>query len=147
VAAEHHIGTPTYFGQSLRALRSIEGKSQREWATAAGMDPSVLSRYEKGELGPPPRQTLIGWMESWTIPYDRQDDLMIAAGYLPEIGPTLSTDERGLLTSALRELLVRPGTPADETGFMAALRRLLKGKLPDLDTSPKMAALRARAGR
>src|SRR5687768_9791325 len=97
------LGSPSYFGEFLRKLR-VNRASQQEWVRTAGIDPSVLSRIERGEQLPPPRHLLVQWAHAWELPAADIVDLMVAAGYLPVIRGPLVEEDRKVLMGAMREL-------------------------------------------
>lgn len=108
------------FGQSLRIAR--KDFSQSEWGSAAGIDPSVLSRIEVGKQGLPDRQILVNWMRKWSLSAEERDNMMMDAGYLPELEEDLLTEvDRTIIKAAIRELL----SPNAPTGFIDIAKQRL----------------------
>lgn len=100
------IGSQDYFGECLRLLRKALKKTPEEWGRAIGKNADFIHELEfgKGEL--PTKEQLIQFAQSWEIPKDMVDDLVIAAGYVPDLEFSFSDpDAPGILTRAIRELL------------------------------------------
>lgn len=110
-------------GAELRVMRAKHRKSQAEWASAAAIDASVLSRAETGKYFPP-RDKYLQWTETWGLDPLDEDDLLISAGYVPRIPSRYENDPIFLKVylGAIQEVFCRR-TPI---GFIEMLHRLLE---------------------
>ena len=130
---EPDIGDPKEFGRQLRLLRISHGAAQEDWAKAIERpnSSSMLSRLERGEQRPPERVELILWGRTWGLNPQELDELLVAAGYLPDFGVRFSRENRQVLVGALRALK----TESEEAGlasggFISMLRGLLRREQP-----------------
>lgn len=71
------------FGSLLRKFRKELGIPQKELAHIIGLDPSYLSRIEKGERTPPERSVVIEIANALELNEEKTDQLLIAAGHTP----------------------------------------------------------------
>ena len=108
------------FGQALKEIRRDAGVTQRELATAVGVDFSYISKIENDRMPPPAADTIVRICEVLGIP---PDDLLAMTGKMPTAvkeaiseNPaaqqflreaqtmTLTDDEWGALTRELKKL-------------------------------------------
>ena len=71
------------FAALLRRYRDRAGLSCNELARAVGVDPSYISRLERGEREPPRRRVIERLAEVLKLPLEDQDRLLVSAGYAP----------------------------------------------------------------
>ena len=71
------------FAALLRRYRDRAGLSCNELARAVGVDPSYISRLERGEREPPRRRVIERLAEAFKLPLEDQDRLLVSAGYAP----------------------------------------------------------------
>lgn len=67
----------------LNALRERRGLSMNELARAVGVDPSYISRLERGEREPPRRRVVEALGQVLQLGIDEQDRLLVSAGFAP----------------------------------------------------------------
>ena len=108
------------FGQTLKEIRRSKSITQRELATAVGVDFSYISKVENDRMPPPAADTIVKICEKLDVP---PDTLLAITGKLPTpikeaIGEnpaaqqflreaqtmTLTDDEWGTLTQQLKKL-------------------------------------------
>jgi transcriptional regulator with XRE-family HTH domain len=117
------IGSPAYFGRCLQRLRLHYEASQEDWAARLGLNASVFSRLERGEHPVPKRGELLAWSRLLPILPEEHDDLVLAAGYIPETDfedRSLTSMERQVFVGAMRELL-KKSEPGDAAGKFGKL--------------------------
>src|SRR5579875_575875 len=71
------------FTTLLRYYRDRAGLSCNELARAVGVDPSYVSRLERGEREPPRRPIVERLAASLDLSLEDQDRLLVTAGYAP----------------------------------------------------------------
>jgi transcriptional regulator with XRE-family HTH domain len=71
------------FGSLLRRYRDRAGMSCNELARAVAVDPSYISRLERGEREPPRRPVVERLASSLQLGLEDQDRLLVTAGYAP----------------------------------------------------------------
>ena len=71
------------FGTLLRRYRDRAGLSCNELARAVAVDPSYISRLERGEREPPRRPVVERLASALQLGLDDQDRLLVTAGYAP----------------------------------------------------------------
>ncbi len=71
------------FSTLLRRYRDRAGMSCNELARAVGIDPSYVSRLERGEREPPRRPVVERVTEVLHLELEDQDRLLVSAGYAP----------------------------------------------------------------
>src|SRR3954454_660922 len=71
------------FSTLLRAFRERMGLSCNELERAVGVEPSYISRLERGEREPPRRRVVEGLAVALQLGLDEQDRLLVSAGYAP----------------------------------------------------------------
>jgi transcriptional regulator with XRE-family HTH domain len=71
------------FATLLRYYRDQAGLSCNELARAVGVDPSYVSRLERGEREPPRRPIVERMAASLQLALEDQDRLLVTAGYAP----------------------------------------------------------------
>ncbi len=98
-------------GQRLRAMREVKGWDQRTLARRAGVDPSVISRLERGVQGDVRASVLVALARTLATPVD---SLLSASG--EETHPELVRE----LDAALRALA---GISPDHQRQVAAMLR------------------------
>jgi transcriptional regulator with XRE-family HTH domain len=118
------LGSAKLVGTVLRINRSMHNKSQEERAELAGVHPSLISRIELGKQIPS-RLALADLLNKWNLPEAQRDEMMIYAGYIPEL-EGLSIADIPILVGALRELL----RPAAHQGYIKMLQDQI-ARLPD----------------
>ena len=74
---------PEDFGTLLRRYRDRAGLSCNELARAVAVDPSYISRLERGEREPPRRPVVERLASALQLGLDDQDRLLVTAGYAP----------------------------------------------------------------
>ena len=108
------------FGQVLKISRRSKGITQRELASAVGVDYSYISKVENNRMPPPAADTIVKICEKLGIPPDKLlamtrkmptpvkeaiSENPIAQQFLREAqSMTLTDDEWGTLTQQLRKL-------------------------------------------
>jgi transcriptional regulator with XRE-family HTH domain len=71
------------FATLLRFYRDRAGMSCNELARAVAVDPSYISRLERGEREPPRRPIVERLANSLRLAVEDQDRLLVTAGYAP----------------------------------------------------------------
>jgi transcriptional regulator with XRE-family HTH domain len=71
------------FATLLRYYRDRASLSCNELARAVGVDPSYISRLERGEREPPRRPIVERLASSLRLSLEDQDRLLVTAGYAP----------------------------------------------------------------
>ena len=71
------------FGTLLRGFREGARLSCNELARIVAVDPSYISRLERGEREPPRRPVVERLAAALQLPLDEQDQLLVSAGYAP----------------------------------------------------------------
>src|SRR5215210_7356880 len=71
------------FPTLLRYYRDRAGLSCNELARGVGVDPSYISRLERGEREPPRRPVVERLSATLKLALDDQDRLLVSAGYAP----------------------------------------------------------------
>src|SRR5581483_7435493 len=71
------------FATLLRRFRERADFSCNELARAVGVDPSYISRLERGEREPPRRPVVERLATALRLDVDDQDRLLVSAGYTP----------------------------------------------------------------
>jgi transcriptional regulator with XRE-family HTH domain len=71
------------FGALLRRYRDRSGLSCNELARAVAVDPSYISRLERGEREPPRRPVVERLASALRLSLEDQDRLLVTAGYAP----------------------------------------------------------------
>ena len=71
------------FATLLRFYRDRAGMSCNELARAVAVDPSYISRLERGEREPPRRPIVERLASSLRLAVEDQDRLLVTAGYAP----------------------------------------------------------------
>lgn len=74
---------PDDFGTLLRRYRDRAGLSCNELARAVAVDPSYISRLERGEREPPRRPVVERLASALQLGLEDQDRLLVTAGYAP----------------------------------------------------------------
>ena len=114
------IGSPEYFGEVFRLGTSNQIRD--EWgitdpirvrglvAAKLGIFPEEVEALEQGELGIPTREQLVEWNRRLNLAEDINDDILLSAGYIPDV-PDLSslslTQRQVLLQRAIAEVVKR----------------------------------------
>ena len=73
------------FSNLLRQLRTLAGLSQRQLASASGIDRTAISQLENGRRPAPARDKVIALAAALRLPSSQTDQLLEAAGYEPEV--------------------------------------------------------------
>ena len=71
------------FATLLRRYRERAELSCNELARAVSVDPSYISRLERGEREPPRRRVVEALASALRLALDEQDCLLVSAGYAP----------------------------------------------------------------
>lgn len=71
------------FGRLLRAFRERARLSCNELARVVAVDPSYISRLERGEREPPRRPVVERLAAALQLSTEDQDRLLVSAGYAP----------------------------------------------------------------
>lgn len=100
------------FGSLLQQLRQRARQSGNALAKAAGIDPSYLSRIERGERDPPRRELIQSLIQELRLPPADADALLVAGGHLPEAIRRLDALDPTLLLVA--DILADATIPAGE---------------------------------
>lgn len=79
------------FGARLARLREARGLAQNQLARMAGLDPSSVSRIEKGERGVS-REVVDRIAEALDLTAAQRVELLQAAGYLPSVVASLLSE-------------------------------------------------------
>ncbi len=98
----------TFFGQLLKRYREAAQLSQSRLAQRAGFDHSYVSRLESGRRAPT-REAILRLAEALELTPAERDNLLAAAGFLPERAEHLFGHEPVL--GELVELLQRSDMP------------------------------------
>jgi transcriptional regulator with XRE-family HTH domain len=99
------------FSNVLYEARTAAGLSCNELARVVEVDPSYISRIERVEREAPPRQTIKTWLLRWNnLPADTRVDLMLSAGYLPELSVPPTPQELAELNNGIVRLSQRAQT-------------------------------------
>ena len=119
------------FGALLRQYRERARVSCNELARGIGVDPSYVSRLERGEREPPRRRVIAAFAEALALEGAERAALFSRAGYWPDdLAPLRTLADRlerqarlhATLAAHLRALL--PPEPSEEaTARVAATRR------------------------
>ena len=72
------------FPDLLRKYRERAGLSQNALADRTGKDPGTVNRLESGKRAPVNRETLLTLADALRLTAEEQDDLLAAAGHLPD---------------------------------------------------------------
>ncbi|MBX5491747.1 MAG: helix-turn-helix domain-containing protein [Chloroflexi bacterium] len=100
------------FGSLLRRLREAAGLSCNELARLVAVDPSYISRLERGEREPPRRLVVERLADALGLSPIERDRLLVSAGYSPGAIRALGGWDPTL--HAVAELLADPQLPARE---------------------------------
>ncbi len=92
----------TSFGSLLKLLRLSIGISQRQLAASIGLNPSHLSRVERGQKNPPKRETIGKICKVLGLSQEQRQQLYEAAGYLAPQTKSKETSEVPGFHSPLR---------------------------------------------
>jgi len=114
------------FGEMLRRFRRSTGFTQARLAQLVGLDPSYISRIERGEREAPSREKVTEVASALKLNADQASRLLLSAGYAPLIvertsiaDPTLS-----LVADILGDSRVLP----DEIELLRQYLRLLDSR-------------------
>jgi transcriptional regulator with XRE-family HTH domain len=111
------------FATLLRAFRERRGLSCNELARAVGVDPSYISRLERGEREPPRRRVVEGLALALQLGLDEQDRLLVSAGYAPATVALLGEWDATL--QAVADVLVDRAIPPQEMDSFKKVVQLL----------------------
>ena len=75
--------TPTSFGATLSRFRKRAGRSFNDLAREVGVDPSYLTRLERGEREPPRHHVVEDICRALKISVPERNELLVSAGYAP----------------------------------------------------------------
>jgi len=110
------------FGNALKHYRELARVSQSKLAERAGFDHSYVSRLESGARTPT-REAVIQLADALGLDTKARDDLLAAAGFLPQEVSSLLTSEPEL--SELLHLLHNEAIPEPVRKIMREQLRLL----------------------
>jgi transcriptional regulator with XRE-family HTH domain len=111
------------FATLLHAFRERLGLSCNELARAVGVDPSYISRLERGEREPPRRRVVEGLALALQLALDEQDRLLVSAGYAPATVALLGEWDATL--QAVADVLVDRAIPPQEIDSFRKVVQLL----------------------
>ena len=111
------------FAALLRRYRDRAGVSCNELARAVGVDPSYISRLERGEREPPRRRVVEALASALDLALDDQDRLLVSAGYAPATVAVLGRWDSTLQVVA--DVLVDSRIPSDELDNFREVIRLV----------------------
>ncbi|HLI28154.1 MAG TPA: helix-turn-helix transcriptional regulator [Chloroflexota bacterium] len=104
------------FARLLRQFRERAGLSCNELARLVAVDPSYISRLERGEREPPRRLVVERLAAVLALPPFERDRLLVSAGYTPASIEALGGWDATL--QAVAEVLADPRVPtADRQAF------------------------------
>ena len=111
---------PDGFGPSLRALREARGLIRKRLAELAEIDPSTITRLERGERGPS-REAVDRLARALTATPEEHNHLLAASGFLTEEAAAL-LDEPELIQ--LSTVLADPSLTAEDRRTLLTYVRL-----------------------
>lgn len=88
------------FGTRLRAYREKAGLSQNALGRASGLNPATINRFESGQRSPDTRSSVEQICAALELSAPECDDLLAAAGYLPDIYSVVPPSDPTLLAVA-----------------------------------------------
>lgn len=80
----------------LRRKREATGLSQNALAESAGRDPGTINRLESGKRAPVNRELVEDLALALGLPPEERDELLAAAGHLPEVYRRVGLDDPDL---------------------------------------------------
>jgi transcriptional regulator with XRE-family HTH domain len=114
---------PDDFPILLRAYRERRGWSCNELARAVGVDPSYVSRLERGEREPPRHRVVVALVDALQLDLAEADGLLVSAGYAPATVALLGAWDPTL--EAVARVLVDPAlSAADRAAFRDVVGRI-----------------------
>jgi transcriptional regulator with XRE-family HTH domain len=114
------------FAALLRRYRDRARLSCNELARAVGVDPSYISRLERGEREPPRRRVIERLAEVLKLPLEDQDRLLVSAGYAPATVAVLGRWDATLQEVA--DVLVDARIPSNELEDFREVIRLVASR-------------------
>jgi transcriptional regulator with XRE-family HTH domain len=111
------------FATLLRSFRERTKLSCNELARTVGVDPSYISRLERGEREPPRRRVVEGLATALQLGLDDQDRLLVSAGYAPATVALLGQWDATL--QAVADVLVDRAIPPQEMDSFRQVVQLL----------------------
>jgi transcriptional regulator with XRE-family HTH domain len=72
------------FAELLGQYRTMAQLSCNQLGRAVGVDPSYISRLERGEREPPRRAVVLALARALDLPVEQADGLLAVAGYAPD---------------------------------------------------------------
>src|SRR3954470_20954411 len=111
------------FAALLRGFRERARLSCNELARAVGVDPSYISRLERGEREPPRRRVVESLAQALQLGLDEQDRLLVSAGYAPATVALLGEWDATL--QAVADVLVDRAIPPQEMDSFRQVVQLL----------------------
>ncbi|WP_275999315.1 helix-turn-helix domain-containing protein [Aneurinibacillus migulanus] len=126
----------TNFGQFLRNLRNKKDMTVNQLAMYSGVSAAAISRIENGKRGVPKPETIRKIAEALKVPYE---ELMEAAGYLPEENPS-SSQKQSLLNDPELNIAFYDGYDELSPEEQEAVKEIVKNTI---ETFKKMKAERA----
>jgi transcriptional regulator with XRE-family HTH domain len=114
------------FAALLRRYRERADLSCNELARAVGVDPSYISRLERGEREPPRRRVVDGLAAALRLDLVDQDCLLVSAGYAPATVAVLGHWDSTL--QAVADVLTDEGIPQEELDRFRQVIQLLSDR-------------------
>ena len=115
------------FGRLLQQHRVQADLSCNALARAAGVDPSYISRLERGDREPPRQHVALRICQALALDTPAADRLLVAGGYAPV------TTWHPLLATVARVLTDPRIPPADRSEFEAIIELLAAKWIPKED--------------
>lgn len=131
------------FAGLLAHSRRRSGLSQRELATASGVNPAIICRMERGERGPSGPTQVLAIARALRLDAQETDELLASAGLWPDVYRALGPDDPTLLAVA-RILASAHVTAQAKARLRSTLALLTEQWLDDASGGPATAALAAR---
>lgn len=108
------------FGQTLKGIRRSKDVTQRQLATAVGVDFSYISKIENDRMPPPAADTIVKMCEVLDVP---PDDLLAMTGKMPtQIKDAIS--EKPAAQEFLREAQIMTLTDDEWSALTQQLKKL-----------------------
>ncbi len=111
------------FSALLRQFRDRSGLSCNELARAVSIDPSYISRLERGEREPPRRPVVERLTAALRLNLEDQDRLLVTAGYAPASIAVLGRWDSTL--QAVADVLTDARIPSQELDNFREVIRLV----------------------
>lgn len=127
-----NLGVKT-FGAAVRALRERQGRSQKELAITAGVDPSFLAAIERGRRPPPQIRVVKRFIEALRASPQEAEQVMLA-WELSRLARTLGDRDPAFRDTLMQIAFWLASMPSGSR----ALLRVITGGLPSGETKGEM---------